>query len=173
MSIIDDFNKTFAYLHRNGIRKTMDAVSERLSDRRVPYTFVPATDEEIRHQAADYASRLSSGKRMIKYSILTPLYRTPEPFLREMLDSVRRQTYGSFELIMTADDEDYARAKAAVKDVCGLDPRFQIIGIRENRGISENTNIALEAAEGDYIALLDHDDLLTADALYTIDRAIL
>lgn len=172
MSIIDDFNKTFAYLHRNGLRQTIDAVSERLNDRKVPYTFVPVTEEEIRNEAADYATRLSSGEKLIRFSILTPLYRTPEPFLREMLDSVRRQTYGNFELVMTADDADYARAQAAVREVCGVDERFVLVPVRENGGIAANTGAALQAATGDYIGLLDHDDLLCADALYRVEEAI-
>ena len=96
------------------------------------------------------------------FSILVPTYRTPENYLREMIDSVLAQTYGSFELIL-AD----ASGDESVKQVVDTyeDKRIRYIRLAENKGISGNTNEALKHATGLYTGLLDHDDLLTPAAL--------
>lgn len=103
------------------------------------------------------------------FSILVPTYRTPENYLREMIDSVLAQTYGSFELIL-AD----ASGDESVKQVVDTyeDKRIRYIRLAENKGISGNTNEALKHATGLYTGLLDHDDLLTPDALYENAMAI-
>ena len=106
-------------------------------------------------------------------SILVPLYNTPEEFLGEMIRSVREQTWGGWQLCL-ADGSDgdhgyvgeYCRAQAAE------DGRILYRKLEENRGISENTNACIDMAEGDYIALFDHDDLLHEGALYEVMRAV-
>ena len=59
-----------------------------------------------------------------------------------------------------------------VKEYIKEDPRIKYYHLDANNGISENTNRALEKAKGDYIGLLDHDDLLTPDALFEVSRII-
>ena len=82
---------------------------------------------------------------------------------RALLESVLAQTYGGFELIV-AD----AGKTSHVSEVLGeyKDPRILYRRLAQNGGISENTNLAASYATGDYVAFLDHDDLLTPDALY-------
>ena len=102
-------------------------------------------------------------------SILVPLYNTPEKFLKEMIDSVLEQTYGNWQLCM-ADGSD--ESHSYVGDVCRSymekDPRILYRKLRENRGISENTNMCIEMAEGEYLALFDHDDVLHPSALFEV-----
>lgn len=105
-------------------------------------------------------------------SILVPVYNTPDEFLKQMIQSVRKQTYGNWELCI-------ANANPANEQVAGIlavaakkDARIRITDVPENEGIAQNTNAALGIAKGDYVGLLDHDDLLTPDALYEVVKAI-
>ena len=105
-----------------------------------------------------------------KISILVPLYKTPLVFLQEMIESVKAQTYGNWELCLadgTAEPGKISDYMAAEKD-----PRIRYQLLNENGGISRNTNAALEMATGEYVALLDHDDLLVPSALFEVVKAI-
>ena len=109
----------------------------------------------------------------ITFSILVPLYNTPEEFLTAMIDSVVNQTYGKWELCL-ADGSDAEHAY--VGEICGKyvkkDPRIKYRKLEKNLGISENTNACIEMATGDYIGLFDHDDLLHPFALFEYMKVI-
>lgn len=106
-------------------------------------------------------------KTEVKFSILVPLYNTPENYLREMIESVQAQTYSVWELCL-ADGSD--NEHAYVGEICSSymkkDSRIKYKKLEKNEGISENTNRCIEMATGNYIALFDHDDLLHPFALY-------
>lgn len=114
-------------------------------------------------------------KRMVKISILVPLYNTPEPFLREMIESVTSQTYENWELCL-ADGSD--REHEFVGDICKeyqkADSHGRIVyeKLSQNNGIAGNTNECLKLATGEYIGLFDHDDILHPSALYEYVKAI-
>ena len=106
------------------------------------------------------------------FSILVPVYNTPIPYLREMLDSVRNQTYQKWQLCIAnanPENEDVARI---LNQYIEMDKRIQVVNVPENLGIAQNTNKALSIAKGDYIGLLDHDDMLAADALFEVAKTI-
>ncbi len=109
----------------------------------------------------------------IRFSILVPLYNTPDNFLRQMIDSVRNQTYKNWELCLADGSDDNNKA---VGDTCRKyakdDPRIMYKKLDENLGISGNTNKCLEMATGDYIGLFDHDDILHPCALYEYMKVI-
>ena len=110
-----------------------------------------------------------------KFSVLVPLYNTPLNFLDEMIESVIKQTYGNWELCL-ADGSDEAHIQEVYQEVKKYqkkDARIKYKKLESNEGISGNTNEALKMATGDFIALFDHDDLLTEDALYNFAKAIL
>ncbi len=122
---------------------------------------------EYKRQNEKYSSEL------IKFSILVPLYNTPKSFLMEMVGSVIFQTYKNWELCLT-DGSDSAHSY--VRDICEqislTDKRIKYKKLNINSGISENTNECIKMASGDYISLLDHDDLLHPSALYETYKAI-
>ena len=107
------------------------------------------------------------------FSIVVPAYETKQEFLRGMIDSVRRQSYGRWELILI-DASPGSSVEAAVKKVMEEtgDSRIRYRHLGENKGISGNTNAGIMMAKGDYIALLDHDDLIAPDALYHMVMAL-
>ncbi len=111
--------------------------------------------------------------RKITFSILVPLYNTPENFLTAMIDSVLDQTYAGWELCL-ADGSDAEHAY--VGEICDRyvkkDSRIRYRKLEKNLGISENTNACLNMASGDYIGLFDHDDLLHPYALFEYMNAI-
>ncbi len=110
---------------------------------------------------------------MVTISILVPLFNTPENFLREMIDSVVAQTYGKWELCL-ADGSDNAHAQVGTicQEYAAKDSRILYTHLKENEGISGNTNECLKMATGEYIALFDHDDILHPCALFEYAKVI-
>lgn len=111
--------------------------------------------------------------RKVKFSILVPLYNTPEKYLRQAIDSVRAQTYTNWELCMAdGSDGQHADVGLICKEYAQKDSRILYRKLPKNEGISGNTNACLAMASGDYIALFDHDDVLHPSALYEYMKAI-
>lgn len=107
-------------------------------------------------------------------SVLVPLYNTPLFFLKEMIHSVLDQSYSGWELCLAdGSDEEHAWVGDWCREIVKKDGRVKYRKLEENRGISENTNVCIQMASGEYLALFDHDDLLTPDALYEVRKAIL
>ncbi|MDO4343700.1 MAG: glycosyltransferase family 2 protein [Eubacteriales bacterium] len=115
--------------------------------------------------------RNSSFPYMPKISILVPTYRTPVPFLREMIESVQAQTYPNWELCI-ADGGSGPEIEKILDDYAAADSRIKYTVLKENGGISANTNGAAGLAAGDYIALLDHDDIIAPEALSEVAAAL-
>lgn len=106
------------------------------------------------------------------FSILVPVYNTPIPYLREMLDSVRNQTYQKWQLCIANANPENEEVARILNQYIEMDKRIQVVNVPENLGIAQNTNKALSIAKGDYIGLLDHDDMLAADALFEVAKTI-
>ena len=167
-----NLKKTIYYLRRNGIKNTFYAVSERLGQQK----------EKVYHYAAPDDRTLTAQRNhefTLKplFSIVVPLYRTPKDYLIEMIDSVLEQTYRRLELILadaTEDDsvERIVRERYAEQLSESGTSRIKYCRLERNEGISENSNQALAFATGDYVGLLDHDDVLTPDALYEMAMQI-
>lgn len=111
--------------------------------------------------------------RRIKFSVIVPLYNTPERFLRAMIESVQAQTYANWELCMAdGSDAEHHEIESICREYAEKDSRIRYRKLEKNRGISGNTNACLEMATGDHIGLLDQDDLLHPAALHEVMRAI-
>ena len=159
MSRINGSNlkKTYYYLKRNGLRDTYLAALERLQEKNVMMPDSPLTESDLE------AQRNKTWEWEPKFSILVPTYKTKERYLREMVESVLGQTYRNLELIIAdASGDDTVTGVIEQYD----DARIVLVSLPENLGIAGNTNAALKQATGDYIGLLDHDDVLTKDALF-------
>lgn len=103
-------------------------------------------------------------------SVVTPVFRTQPDLLREMIGSVLAQTYPRWELVIvnaSPEDEGVRGVLAGVGD-----PRVRVVECLENRGIASNTRVGVEAARGDYVCLVDHDDVIEPQALAEYVRAI-
>ena len=125
--------------------------------------------------SAEEAKRQSEFKfaRNIKFSILVPLYNTPEKFLRQAIDSVRSQTYGNWELCLAdGSDGEHEDVKKICREYAAKDSRIIYRKLPKNEGISGNTNRCFAMATGEYIALFDHDDVLHPCVLFEYMKAI-
>lgn len=172
-----NLKKTLYYLQRNGLRETWISVRERLTetDR---YFYVPCSEEELEKQSD------RKWNTPLTFSIVVPLYRTPESYLNRMITSVIAQSYPHWELILADATEDRSVEETLKqqgfltiqmqdsRESVAADPRIRYVHLTENAGIAANTNQALPCAKGEYIGLLDHDDVLTPNALYEMADAI-
>ena len=104
-------------------------------------------------------------------SILVPAYETPREFLCQLVDSVCAQTYENWELCI-ADGSESRRVEETLAPYRKQDKRIRYERLLQNQGISGNTNGALAMAGGDYVGLLDHDDLLFPQTLYELVRSM-
>lgn len=118
-----------------------------------------ATRKELKEQAKQVFSPAPL------FSIAVPLYETPLPYLKELLDSVCAQSYQNWELCLADGSKDSHLGTWIEKHYRG-EKRIRYQHLQENTGISGNTNAALDMAEGDYLVFADHDDTLEPDALY-------
>ncbi|MBE5981181.1 MAG: glycosyltransferase family 2 protein [Paenibacillaceae bacterium] len=124
------------------------------------------TEEELAQQREivfDYMPRLS---------VVIPAYKTPERFLSAMLDSLLAQTYTNWEVCVADGSPKGEGVERVLKRYAMKDERFRYVILGENKGISGNTNAAIEMATGDFIVLADHDDTLAPDALFECVKAI-
>lgn len=158
--------KGMRYLRHFGVKEFLVKLSERMEPEEVPYgpwyEKYRAKEPELERQ------RKRNWKERRLISIVVPAYRTPEEFLRQMIDSVLAQTYPYWELCIANGSPEDEGMETVLKEYAGRDNRIRWKALEENGGISANTNSALDMAAGDYIALLDHDDLLAPNALYEI-----
>ena len=107
-----------------------------------------------------------------KLSIVIPAYKTPERYLKEMLQSIKDQTYQNWEVCVADGSPRGESSERVLKKFAEQDKRFKYVILGENKGISGNTNAAMDMATGDFIVLADHDDTIPPHALYECVKAI-
>ena len=130
------------------------------------YELTKPSEEELERQRNthfDYEPRLS---------IVIPVYKTPERYLQEMLDSIVNQTYSKWEVCIADGSPRGESRERLIKRYADRDTRFKYVILGENKGISGNTNAAMDMAQGDFLVLADHDDTLTPDALFECVKAM-
>ena len=166
---LDNVRKTINYLKKNGVSHTFYAAVERMQEERRmrAYCYQAPEDEELARQRQETAAY------PYLFSVVVPAYETRETHLREMIASVLAQSYERWELIIV----DAGKSDGVERTVRSIiqengDERIHYTRLSENRGIAENTNAGIAQASGDYIALLDHDDFITPDALYYMADAV-
>lgn len=162
--------KGFRCLHEHGWGYTWKKVMDWRKNRQ-DYVSVGNkplfTEEELEKQRQEHFPK------QVKFSIVVPLFNTPEKFLREMIQSVLDQTYADWELCMAdGSDSEHRDVEKICRQYIKHDHRIKYQKLEKNLGISGNTNACLEMAEGDYIGLFDHDDLLHPAALHEVMCAI-
>ena len=105
-------------------------------------------------------------------SLIVPVYKVSAGIFMALVQSVLEQSYTNWELCVCLAYHEDPELSAAVSTAAGLSQRIKCKILTKNGGISRNSNAALDIATGDYLALLDHDDLISPDALYEIAQAI-
>ena len=162
--------KGFRYLKHYGPKEFWIRLHERFEPEEVPYgpwyaAYVPdeETLEKQRKHKFNYAPLIS---------IAVPAYQTPVEFLKQMIESLISQTYTGWELCIANASPDNEEMQRVLADYSAKDVRVRFCNLKENLGIAENTNRAFAMAKGEFMGLLDHDDLLAPNALYEIVNAL-
>ncbi|MBU5481072.1 glycosyltransferase family 2 protein [Blautia sp. MSJ-19] len=162
--------KGLRYFKHYGPKEFWIRLHERFEPEEVPYgpwyeAYVP-DEAELERQRRH---RFSNAPLL---SVAVPAYRTPELFLRQMIDSLLAQTYSNWELCIANGSPDDEAMKAVLAEYTVRDSRIHVQDLQENLGIAGNTNAALAMTTGEYAGILDHDDLLAPNALYEIAMAL-
>ena len=188
--------KGYRYLKRHGMKQFLIRLTERFQQEDIDYEtwfgLNKATEKELQEQ------RKNPPEHGPLISIVVPVYRTPEIYLREMMESVMEQTYGNWELCLADASPRGEQLRQDLKKIKGRKTRDAVMKIpngdteltsvireyqlkdsriryeilKENKSIAENSNAAMEMATGDFVGLLDHDDTLEPNALYEVARKI-
>lgn len=168
-----NIQKGLRYLKHFGLKEFLVRLSERMEPEEVPYgpwyeehRAKPEELERQRKQSLAWENFSGGEKSACVFSIAVPVFRTPAKFLCEMIESVRSQSFPFWELCLANADPEDREVAEILERYCREDRRIRVKNLKENKGISENTNAALAMARGEFVGLLDHDDLLAPDALY-------
>lgn len=113
--------------------------------------------------------RKTNFKIMPKISIIVPIYNTPEEYFKDLIECMKNQTYSNWELCL---GDGSPEKLDFIDKYISNDDRIKYKKISENKGIAGNTNEALSLSTGDYIGLLDHDDMLPIFSLFEVVKAI-
>ena len=173
MGLKNKFEKVTYYLKRYGVVATSKKVIKRAfhikEDRKTNQEqyVIWMENNKLTDEMLD-VQRKTKFKIEPKISIVVPMYNTEKLFFKELIDSLKNQTYKDWELCL-ADGSEVPNE--LLKDYMD-DGRIKYSFLNSNLGISENTNAAIKMATGDYIGFLDHDDILSQDALFEVVRAI-
>lgn len=162
--------KGFRYMKHYGPKEFWIRLHERFEPEEVPYgpwyrAYIPTEEtlETQRKQKFDYSPLIS---------IAVPAYQTPVEFLRQMIESLIVQTYSNWELCIVNASPDNEEMQKVLAEYSAGDSRVRFCNLKENLGIAENTNRAFAMAKGEFVGLLDHDDLLAPNALYEIVKIL-
>ncbi|MCF0133381.1 MAG: glycosyltransferase family 2 protein [Blautia sp.] len=162
--------KGIRYLKHYGVKEFWIRLHERFEPEEVPYgpwyeLYRPDGKELEKQRKARFCYEPV-------ISVVVPAFRTPETFLRQMIDSLKDQTYTKWELCIANGSPEDMDMDRVLKEYADRDSRVRYKNLPDNLGIAENTNEAFAMASGDFIGLLDHDDLLAPNALYEIVKKI-
>ncbi|MCA8486239.1 glycosyltransferase [Burkholderia multivorans] len=115
---------------------------------------------------------LAGFKRLPVISVVIPVYNTPERYLRECIDSILDQAYPYWELCIADDASPQPHVASVLREYEARDPRIKVAYRETNGHISEASNSALSLVTGEYVALVDHDDIIPSHALYFVAKEI-
>jgi glycosyltransferase involved in cell wall biosynthesis len=146
-----------------------------LFDRQDPWDYdswVRLYDSPKPGDATDIKQQVLSLKYQPLIAVLMPVHDTPEKFLRRAIESVRGQCYENWELCIADDASTQPHVGEILRYYRKIDPRIKVVFGNENVGISRSLNAALELANAEFTAMLDHDDELAPHALYAVAKEL-
>jgi Predicted glycosyltransferases len=159
--------KGLRYLKEKGIRQTIKKTLVKLKGgtfEEVDYgkwrlCHLPSNEELQKQRETQFEYKP-------KFSIVVPLYKTPENYLHEFVKSIKEQTYDNWELILSDGSGENSPITSLLKQYENQEKRIKVVYNQTQLRISENTNEALKLVTGDFIVFADHDDLLAVSALF-------
>lgn len=166
------FQKGICYWKQYGVKRTIRKIIRKIQGKKDTVSYEDflkkygVKEEELARQRQEV---FENGPC---FSIAVPLYQTKEKYLREMIESVQAQTYTNWELCLADGSGREHSLQPVVGEYIAKDKRIKYCLLDSNEGIAGNTNEALKMADGDFVVLTDHDDLLSPEALYQCAKAV-
>lgn len=158
-------NRISKYIESYGIGKTLGIIYQKLTKENQKRYDQWRKNHEVSEEVLEKQRNHRFGREP-KFSIVVPLYKTNERYLRELIDSVRKQTYSNWELCLSDGSGKNSPLKQMLCEFEKMDKRIRVTDKESQMQISQNTNEGIAIASGDYIVFADHDDLLAPNALY-------
>lgn len=175
---MNKISRMFRYIKNNGIIKSIKRLFQKIKEKIFKSSYYKEEQksymEWIKNNEPTLEEIEEQKKYVFKYSpkisIIVPMYNTKEMYFKDLVECLINQTYSNWELCLADGSEN----KASYLENCEFlsDERIKYKKLESNKGISINSNEALKMAEGDYIALLDHDDILPIFSLFEVVKAI-
>ena len=134
--------------------------------------WIKQNDSRTEKQLDHIRHEISSFKHQPKVSVLMPVYNVDVKWLTMAIDSVRGQLYENWELCIADDASPNTAIRPLLERYAAMDERIKVVFREQNGHISENSNSALELANGEWLALMDHDDLLPENALFEVVKVL-
>lgn len=164
------FYKVLDMIKKKGFKYTFQKIKKKINKyKKLNITVYRLLGSMDKKQEA--FQRQYSFKNLIKISIIVPTYQTKKEYLKDLVNSVRNQTYANWELCI-ADGHSDLKTVRELKKLCKNDSKIKVKFLTENKGIAGNTIEAYSISSGDYIVLLDHDDILSKDALFEVVKCV-
>ena len=177
--------RLYEILNQKGLRYALARTFRKLYFKLEPEALPSQGAPEVVHPVPDYhvwlgqrcprssdllqmAEAVKAFRKTPRISIIMPAYNTPERFLRDAIQSVLNQAYTDWELCIADDASTAEHIKPILEEYAAKDDRIKLLFRSENGHISAASNSALSLATGEFVALLDHDDMISPDALYHV-----
>ncbi|HIU76969.1 MAG TPA: glycosyltransferase family 2 protein, partial [Candidatus Pelethocola excrementipullorum] len=166
------FKKAVHLVQSQGIQQLPKKVIQKLTNQNRPVHYRQWLPKHMPTEKELALQRKTAHSIRPLFSIVVPLYKTPEKYLFKLIESVRNQTYTNWELCLSDGSGENSPLEEILKELENSDGRIKVIHHQTAMKISENTNAAIEVATGDYIVFADHDDELAPHALFECVKVI-
>lgn len=177
----ENIKKSLNFLKYNGVDGVMSQVRYKMTGPGLAYN----NWYKEKHEA-DSEELLKQRENHLSYepliSVVVSIYKTPEYYLRSMIESVIRQSYENWQLCIIdgsimkderhAEEKHFLNTENIVREYMEKDGRIRYLLMEEDLGIAESLNAGIDMSAGSYVAFIDHDDILTDDALYCVVKAL-
>lgn len=168
--------KTFTYIKKNGIAETKFKIISLIQKNELSkktdlsyFNWINKNEPSLKELKKQ---KIYIFKHAPKISIVTPVYNVDKKWLKKCINSVIKQTYQNWELILVDDCSTKLETISTLKSYIGKDKRVKIIFNKKNQGISNTSNVAIDNSNGEFIGLLDNDDELTPQALFEVVKVL-
>ena len=168
----ENLKKGYRCLKEKGVASFCSKVLKHLGrkDRPIEYS------EWIKHNFATKEQLEIQKQTKFEYepliSVVVPLYKTPKNYLKALVDSIKAQSYSNWELVLSDGSGEPSPIADLLNQMSSEDDRIKVISADKQYRIVENTNRAIDHANGEFIAFADHDDCLAPDALFEAVKAL-
>ena len=163
--------KSVKVLFQSGPQGLASAV-QKASDQSLTYAQWIAENEPAHTSYSSLKASALAWPSQPLVSIIMPTYNSPLNFLAQAIESVKAQVYPHWQLCIADDASSDKKVQAFLEEAAAKDSRISIVLRPQNGHISESSNSALAIAKGEWVALLDHDDLLHPLALYELVKCL-